>query len=59
MIDAESTGGWSGNESIIGAMQKNRMVWNFLWEQSRRGGHYVFDKRALHGSRSTPATCSQ
>ena len=40
-----STGGWSGNESLIGAMQKNRFAWMFTWEQSRRGGHYIFDAR--------------
>jgi len=38
-----STGGWSGNESIIRAMQKNRYVWHFSWVQSRRGGHYIFE----------------
>lgn len=37
-----STGGWSGNESIIGAMQENRMLWFLTWVQSNRGGHYVF-----------------
>lgn len=38
-----STGGWSGNESIIRAMQCNEMLWNFQWVQSRRGGHYIFE----------------
>jgi len=37
------TGGWSGNEEIIGALQSNTMFWMFYWEQSKRGGHYYFD----------------
>lgn len=37
-----STGGWSGNEDIIDAMQHNRALWHLTWHQTRRGGHYTF-----------------
>mgnify|MGYP001558197779 CR=1 FL=1 len=37
-----STGGWSGNESLIEAMRKNRLFWGECWIESRRGGHFVF-----------------
>jgi hypothetical protein len=41
-----STIGWSGNEAIIRAMEKNDMLWFFTWVQSRRGGHYIFELRS-------------
>jgi hypothetical protein len=40
-----STAGWSGNESIIRAMQENSFMWDLNWVQSRRGGHYIFELR--------------
>ena len=42
-----STGGWSGNESIIAAMQENDMLWSLTWVQGRRGGHYIFEGKEL------------
>lgn len=38
-----STGGWSGNESIVAAMERNRWLMIFFWIQSRRGGHYIYE----------------
>lgn len=35
------TGGWSGNEDIIAALQGS-MFWMFNWQKSERGGHYYF-----------------
>lgn len=37
------TGGWSGNESIIGALQANFVFWSMRWERSESGGVYVFE----------------
>lgn len=39
-----STGGWSGNESIIRAMEECEFMWSLNWVQSRRGGHYIFEE---------------
>ena len=37
-----STGGWSGNESLIYYLQSNQLWWALNWFSSRRGGHYEF-----------------
>ena len=40
------TGGWSGNESIIEALQENKqgnIFWFMYWERSTKGGHYWFE----------------
>jgi hypothetical protein len=38
-----STGGWSGNEGLVSALQENHVIWMFTWVQSKRGGHYIFE----------------
>ena len=43
-----STAGWSGNESIIRAMQNNSMMWHLNWVESRRGGHYIFELKEFN-----------
>lgn len=36
-----ATGGWSGNEDIIGHMRRS-FFWFAYWQTSRRGGGYTF-----------------
>ncbi len=36
------TGGWSGNETIIDALQEN-FFWTIFWVNSHRGGHFEFE----------------
>lgn len=36
------TGGWSGNEDIVCALQRNYCFWGMYWEKSVKGGHYYF-----------------
>lgn len=37
------TGGWSGNEDIIAALQNNYMFWGICWQESHRGGKHIFE----------------
>jgi hypothetical protein len=38
------TGGWSGNEDLIRAMEENPFWWALHWYQSTRGGSHIFCK---------------
>lgn len=42
-----STGGWSGNETLIDALESNIMFYALFWVQSRRGGHYIYEVHTL------------
>lgn len=37
-----ATGGWSGNEDLIGALKENQMFWLVCWWRSERGGAFWF-----------------
>lgn len=41
-----ATCGWSGNESLIRALQKSPF-WLLCWESTHRGGSYIFNLRRL------------
>lgn len=40
-----STGGWSGHESLLSALERNSMFMVLCFHSLRRGGHYVFETR--------------
>ena len=50
------TGGWSGNEWIIGALSENRFFWFMNWYSSKRGGHYKFRVRLDEPKKCVEAT---
>lgn len=44
-----STGGWSGHEDLLGALERNAMFQSFAARSWSRGGHYVFEtQEELH-----------
>lgn len=38
------TGGWSGNESVMGAIRENMVLHSMCWVKSERGGLHVYEK---------------
>lgn len=49
-----STGGWSGNEDLMQALEENRPVYFMYWYASLRGGHYEYRKNFAKGSARNP-----
>lgn len=41
------TGGWSGNEDLIAALEDNEIFWMVCWQATKRGGHYTFSIPSL------------
>jgi hypothetical protein len=37
-----ATGGWSGNESLVAAMERNRLLGVLCWQLSARGGLHIY-----------------
>ena len=42
-----STGGWSGNEELMGAVMGNFLC-SYHWNAHFSGGHYIFETRLLN-----------
>lgn len=49
-----STAGWSGNETLIRAMERNHTMQAMFWVQSRRGGHYIYEVELNDQSEAVP-----
>jgi len=54
-----STGGWSGNESLVDAMNANRMFWSRCWQGSWRGGYYEFEVEQFEEPEGTNAEATE
>lgn len=37
------TGGWSGNESVMAALERNLFLYAVCWEASFRGGKHIYE----------------
>ena len=37
-----ATGGWSGNENLIGAFRQNYVAWSLTWRLNTQGGLWIF-----------------
>ena len=48
-----ATGGWSGNEDLIAALQENYLFWALCWQLSARGGLHIF--KVLNETKRTKA----
>lgn len=58
-----ATGGWSGNEEVIDALNHNPMFNALCWRSSHRGGLHIYEVPAINmgtakTSREKPATTS-
>ena len=51
-----STGGWSGHEDMIAALEES-WVWGLHWRNHRRGGHYVLASRDADDDAVDRAAC--
>lgn len=50
-----ATGGWSDNESVIDAIEQNRMIMMCWWAMSQRGGAYWFAPGVVDVLENNPA----
>lgn len=44
------TGGWSGNETVVSALQDNHLFWAMCWRATIRGGLFIFHVEPKEGT---------
>lgn len=49
-----STGGWSGNEDVIDAMDRNLLFWPLSFDTHWTGGHFKFKLARYFGEKPYP-----